>query len=98
MTLIEAIARAIASADGYSFDGPDDPHYVPLAQAALTAITEAGYAVVPVEPTEAMLKAAADQVTYDIDSEQAVKFITPYAADTAYRTMILAAQRREPTP
>lgn len=103
--LIEAIARALH--DG---DHPDDimewpehsdswrANYARSAQAALTAITEAGYAVVPVEPTEAMLKAAADQVTYDIDSEQAVKFITPYAADTAYRTMILAAQRREPTP
>ena len=30
--------------------------HVALAQAALTAITEAGYAVVPVEPTEAMLE------------------------------------------
>lgn len=49
--LIEAIARVLRDAD----HGCDWETYVADAQAALTAITEAGYAIVPVEPTEAML-------------------------------------------
>lgn len=61
--LVQAIALAILNSDrragGWpaveSRDGiPDSEGYVRNAQAALTAITEAGYAVVPVEPDEAM--------------------------------------------
>lgn len=53
--------------------------HVALAQAALTAITEAGYAVVPVEPTRRQLEAA----------EHVPPLFTP--SDT-YRAMISAAQ------
>lgn len=65
-TLVEAIARAIepcwfGETDGkHPLDNFPDQHKVyqhaarTSAQAALTAITEAGYAVVPVEPTKAM--------------------------------------------
>lgn len=41
---------------------PRQPDYIDAAQAALTAITEAGYAVVPVEPTEAMVNAVYEYV------------------------------------
>lgn len=60
MTLIEAIARALRDADAGSFRLGDvvPAYYINRAQAALTAITEAGYAVVPVEPTEAMVEIA----------------------------------------
>lgn len=52
------------------------------AQAALTAITEAGYAVVPVEPTEAMCEAGLEAII-DLRSGE---------APAAYRAMISAAQ------
>lgn len=37
--------------------------FVPVAQAALSALKNAGYAVVPVEPTEAMVDAGAERDT-----------------------------------
>jgi len=57
--------------------------YMPEARAALTAIREAGYAVVPVEPTEKMLEAGwrilPDMLGGDAPGE-------------VYRAMIAAAQ------
>ena len=50
--LIEVIARAI------QFEGST---YAEKAQAALDAIAEAGYAVVPVKPTAEMLEAMANE-------------------------------------
>lgn len=58
-TLVEAIARGIAEAKGIEIcAGASYRHstFGPLAQAALTAITEAGYAVVPIEPTAPHLR------------------------------------------
>ena len=57
--LIEEIARGMAI-DAGAYEGPDLhwPAYVDDAQAALAAIEAAGFAVVPVEPTEAMKIAA----------------------------------------
>lgn len=39
---------------------PRQPDYLDAAQAALTAISNAGFAIVPVEPSEAMEEAARD--------------------------------------
>lgn len=52
--LREVVARAIANADlGRNWEAST----LSFADAALSAIRAAGFAVVPVEPTEAMLKA-----------------------------------------
>lgn len=88
--LIEAIARALVQVHADHVEAHNavlakkgfwpDPYASPttdaLAQAALTAITEAGYAVVPVEPTEAMCAEASE----------------PAQAAALYRAMISAAQ------
>ena len=50
--LIEAMARAISMAIG---GRAKNAWYEPEARAAIRAINESGYRVVPVEPTEAML-------------------------------------------
>lgn len=49
MTITETIARAIAKSFGVKADV--FPRYEKEAQAAITALTEAGYAILPVEPT-----------------------------------------------
>jgi hypothetical protein len=63
--LIEAMARGIAREDESDPDAvclltgePQHRSWEWCAQAALQAITDAGYAVVPVEPTEAMIEVA----------------------------------------
>ncbi len=67
--LIEAMARALCllspnDPDAISSnDGPYWGYYVPQAQAALAAIEAQGLAVVPVEPTDALLCAAEDFIT-----------------------------------
>lgn len=59
----------------------------PLARAARAALTAAGYVVVPVEPTEAMVDAGADAVDRtDFHGTQG------YTASEAWRAMIKAAQ------
>lgn len=98
--LIEAIARRMCGESGFDFDaendftrssnGDDDgqDHWLGLAQAALTAITTAGYAVVPVEPTEAMEEAARDVPYIAMGNGE---YLEPDRADI-YRAMISAAQ------
>lgn len=57
--LVEAMAQAPVSEEQWqatSENVADRKTLDSWAEAALTAITEAGYAVVPVEPTEAMLE------------------------------------------
>ena len=85
--LIEAIARALCKSQGE----PDNcaKFYTESAQAALTAITEAGYAVVPVEPTEAMIEVGADLLdSHDCIDEEAGRL----DLKRAYSSMISAAQ------
>lgn len=48
--LIEAIARALCEAQGYEATENEMARAADEAQAALTAITEAGYVIVPREP------------------------------------------------
>ena len=71
-TLIEAIARA------GNWGGPTRYQHA-AAERIITAISEAGYAVVPIEPTEAMWDRAMKE-GYDCDPS------------TYYRAMISAAQ------
>lgn len=62
--LTETVARALASAKGIEICADASYRHStfgPLATAALTAIREAGYAVVPIEPTEAMLQGACEK-------------------------------------
>lgn len=62
--LIEAMARALCEAQGVRrIDGNEMARARDEVEAALTAITEAGYALVPVEPTDAMLEAGHDLLT-----------------------------------
>lgn len=84
MTLIEAIARAMEGVS-WGIDGPDFPAF---AQAALTAITEAGYVICPREPTEAMQWAGwrAKDAIFSGDAEPMI------APSACYRAMISAAQ------
>lgn len=81
--LIEAIARAIDESIG-------DHHTSSLmARDVLTAITEAGYGVVPVEPTEEMLERGlweAESCTNDWTSAAAC------LPGHVYSSMISAAQ------
>lgn len=63
------------------------------ASAALTALTEAGYAVVPVEPTEAMKRAGATSVLTDLQGcrPATIRAAAEDAIDV-YRAMIAAAK------
>lgn len=82
--LIEAIARAIAIyAEGSSEQWEN---WKEEAQAALTAITEAGYVVAPIEPTEAMLDAARDVPFVAMGNGE---YLEPDRIDI-YRAMIAA--------
>ena len=57
--LIEIVSRAVWIEEGHPVSD-DCRYYHAHADAVLRAITEAGYAVVPVEPTEAMIEDGAD--------------------------------------
>lgn len=59
--LIEAMARALCEAQGVRrIDGNEMARARDEVEAALTAISNAGFAIVPVEPSEAMEEAARD--------------------------------------
>lgn len=62
--IVEVMARAIAAQDDATGGSRYSAYWLNLARAALTALEEAGYAVVPREPTEAMVKAAWGQTEY----------------------------------
>ncbi len=58
MALYKDIARAIQKADNsYFFED-----YTKQARAVLRALDQGGYAIVPKEPTEAMLQAGSDAI------------------------------------
>ncbi len=71
-TLVEAVARAIDP-----FDPARGRH---PAQAALTAITEAGFVVCPREPTPEMIRA--------VDDEDTDKYVARGRAYSAWKAMI----------
>jgi len=97
--LIEAMARAVAGHYGPSYDDSPDvfktihkytntdtkEDHRDAAQAALQAITDAGFAVAPLEPTNNMTQAA-----YDQETEQIQDYFEQYEA--VYKAMIQAAQ------
>lgn len=84
--LIEAIARAVEECGPIGCCNIDERNAAEIAQAALTAITEAGYAVVPIEPTEAMLEAARDVPFIAMGNGE---YLEPDRIDI-YRAMIAA--------
>lgn len=83
--LIEAISRALAIP--FTVGGIEESwdSYAELAQAALTAITTAGYAIVPIEPTPEMIRA--------VDGEDSDKFVARGRAVSAYYIMTGEAMR-----
>lgn len=86
--LIETMARAYRDADAGSFRLGDvlPTYYVSRAQAAINALTEAGYAIVPIEPTPEMVRA--------VDDEDSDKYVARGRAVSAYRAMIKAGRVR----
>ena len=60
--IIETIARAYRDADASGIGLGDvlPAYYINRARLAITALEEKGWAVVPVEPTEAMVEAGMD--------------------------------------
>lgn len=93
--LIEAIAKAIKDARALPGTTPVARlSYVDrrAAQAALTAITEAGFSIVPNEPTEAMIDAGC--AAYWPISEFVTGSLTNGERTTqCYRAMIAAANK-----
>jgi len=99
--LIEAMARAIAGHYGPSYDDSPDvfktihkytntdtkEDHRDAAQAALQAITDAGFAVVPLEPTDKLIEngqeAYEPNCEYGLDNED---------LGLTYKAMIQAAQ------
>lgn len=78
--LIEAMARAMQPWP----DEPAIPGWMETAKRVLAAIEAAGYRVVPVEPTETMIRRAG--VFLDRDPRPAI-------ADGVYRQMLAAAPK-----
>ncbi len=74
--IVEAMARGLCAADGYAWVDEFGDQWRKKAQAALTAAREAGFVFVPVEPTEAMWEAGAQEMR------------NPSGLIRAYRAMI----------
>lgn len=87
---IEIMARAMCISGGFSPDdtmpngGPRWRYYKPGLQAALSALRDAGYVVVPVEPTEEMI-GEGDRVMYG-------RYGCSFEVAPIYDAMIQAAQ------
>jgi hypothetical protein len=84
----QIMARAIAIADGEIFDGTmsgilSENEY--RAQAAISALKEAGTVHAPVEPTEAMIEAAGTRLGVRVDGE------THYPSARAIRNALVVA-------
>ncbi|AMU91579.1 hypothetical protein ATM17_21420 [Sphingopyxis macrogoltabida] len=67
-----------------------NPHLVRDAEAALTAISKAGYAVVPIEPTPDMIAKAWGEISKEKRLSGIAKLGPGPAAREIYRTMISA--------
>jgi hypothetical protein len=105
--MIELMARAIEKADDDHFDATENPlvPYEVLARAAIEAhkkaLENAGFVIVPREPTEAMMKAAENHpVTKKVNAMVTLAFIHGMKSDwpeedpplkSWYRTMIAEA-------
>jgi hypothetical protein len=100
--IVEVMARAICDGEGSpccSWQACVDAERscpgarLSEARAALSALRDAGYAVVPVEPTEAMLSAYWDSVEREHDA-----LTMKGKAAARYRAMIAAANPSRPSP
>ena len=85
-TMIEAMARAIWEIGAADDLSKDDSHF--YAKAALGAINDAGFVIVPVEPTFDMKMEGANAITAD----HMQKMANYDAAIDCYRAMINAAR------
>jgi len=102
-SLIEALARAIVLSEMPEASEEEltkyAPFEVPKAQAALSALQESGYVVVPREPTEAMKKAAPKLFDYDPHAHGTGRgaYYPCLGADAAsiYRAMLSATEGGE---
>ena len=63
---------------------------VELTEAILTALDAAGYAIVPREPTDAMVRAGWDQMVFEAESGR-----RPDTVKRSYAKMISAAEKGE---
>ena len=94
--IIEIMARAIMEAKGgclvkdWEAEERDNPNValaVKQARAAVTALKAAGYAIVPVEPSEAMIEAG----TWDNWDNKNPHYATESDIESAWERMIQAA-------
>ena len=95
--LIETMASHFETYGQYH-DLENPQHRRDIARAALSAIEAAGYRVVPVEPTEEMVKAfETPQVEFPLGNGQTLKVhgMTHYA-DNVWRLMLAAAPKVTP--
>lgn len=83
--IVEVMADAIQRKARIDAFGEDIDNAEVCAQAALDALKAEGFAVVPVEPSEAMKKAGCDVLICNSSGSWVV------AAGVAYRAMIAAA-------
>jgi hypothetical protein len=97
--LIETMARALEPDAWWNADGPladvADVIRRPsinAATAALTAIEAAGMRVVPVEPTERMIRVGGERVDYPSVYMGGPSHHAKRLAPAVYRAMVLAAQ------
>lgn len=84
--ILYTVSLAIRAAEKLHMD------YVGTARAALTALTQAGYAVVPVEPTKDMINAGGDGIAFNPNNVSDEVFSSfDKDALAAYRAMVRAA-------
>lgn len=91
--LIEAMARALCEAQGVRrIDGNEMARARDEVEAALTAISNAGFAVVPIEPSEAMVEAGHDIHDFDDSLSDHAKDYNRRNSSAIYRAMIEAGR------
>ncbi len=89
MTDREKIVEIMAIAIAWFFDENDTPD--DAAKAALKALEEAGYVIVPKEPTDEMVSAGQKPNRTIHDHS----YLTAHSVETRYKAMIQAAQGEE---
>lgn len=81
--IIAILCRAMGEAD----DGESFPEYPDIAEACLNAIANAGYVIVPLEPSAEMLAS--------VDGEDSDKFVARGRAYSAWKAMIATHAKGE---
>ncbi len=95
-TITEIIARAFHNADAQHFaiayDGAIPEYYTNRAVLAIAALTEAGFAIVPVAPSAEMIAAGSRHSHIAKGDDRGHRVLRNLNAMTIYRDMIQAAQ------